>query len=283
MSRGIRINSPNTIYHVMARGNNREALFLTDGDRETYLRLWRKYKNELEFDVYAYVLMTNHVHWLIKTGRVAVSSIVHTIHGLYARIFNQAHERVGHVFQGRFKAEVCLNDRYFLTLCRYIHHNPLEAGLVNNLLDYPWSSYPDICGKRNDSLVKREFLLSFFGDYRTIQRMRQFIEIEVEDKDILPAKFEAELEGELEASPDVDYIQENEERPSMNELAKLAALNFNITINELQGDSRAPAHVQARKWFIQEAVRRHAFRRVEVARYLKKDRSLITKVLQDNY
>lgn len=115
------------LYHVTARGNNREALFLSDKDLETYLGLWRKYRTELEFDVYAYVLMTNHVHWLIRTGRVPISSIVHTIHGLYARIFNQKHHRVGHVFQGRFKAEVCTNDRYLLSLCRYIHRNPCRT------------------------------------------------------------------------------------------------------------------------------------------------------------
>ena len=93
MGREIRPNAINTVYHVIARGNNREALFLSDIDRETYLRLWKKYSRELEFDIYAYVLMTNHVHWLIRTGRVPISTIIHTIHSVYARIFNQTHKR----------------------------------------------------------------------------------------------------------------------------------------------------------------------------------------------
>lgn len=278
MGRKTRTIATYTLYHVTARGNNREALFLSDKDRETYLGLWRKYRTELEFDVYAYVLMTNHVHWLIRTGRVPISSIVHTIHGLYARIFNQKHQRVGHVFQGRFNADVCTNDRYLLSLCRYIHRNPLEAGIVKNLLNYLWSSYPDLCGLRTDPLVECGFLLGFFGGSTPVEELRRWVEGEeyAQESEIdIPEPIPDNMKV-----PGIRDMERNEARPSLDELTGTVVGCFNITVEELLGDSRAPTHVQARKQFIKEAVRQHAYKRAEVARFLKKDRSLVTKVLQ---
>lgn len=274
MGREPRPNANNTVYHVIARGNNRDALFLSDMDRETYLRLWRKYSRELEFEIYAYVLMTNHVHWLIRTGRVPISTIIHTIHSVYARVFNQTHERVGHVFQGRFKSQVCGDDRYVMSLCRYIHRNPLEAGLVKNLLEYPWSSYQDLCGKRSDTLIERGFWLDYFGEPMA-KELRQWVEENIE---------EHELEFEIkQAPPECKGIQINEDRTDLSELAGLIARRFQTTIEELQGDSRMLSCVLARKHFIKEAVLGHAYKRAEVARYLKKDRSLVTKVLQEKF
>ena len=274
MGRELRPNAINTVYHVIARGNNRDALFLSDMDRETYLRLWRKYSRELEFNIYAYVLMTNHVHWLIHTGRVPISTIIHTVHSVYARIFNQTHERVGHVFQGRFKSQVCKDDKYILSLCRYIHRNPLKAGLVENLLEYPWSSYPDLCGKKIDSLVDRGFWFEYFSEPMA-KGLREWVEGKVEEDEL---EFDAK-----QTVPDCKDIQLNEDRPGLNELAGLIAGRFQITIEELQGDSRLPSCVLARKYFIREAVQSHAYKRAEVARYLRKDRSLVTKVLQGEF
>ncbi|MFZ5645106.1 MAG: transposase [Bacillota bacterium] len=181
MGRRPRDKTPDTVYHVIARGNNREALFLSDKDRITYLELWRKYSSELEFDVYAYVLMTNHVHWMIRAGRVPISSIIHTIHGMYARKFNKTNNRVGHVFQGRFRSEICSNDRYVLSLCRYIHLNPVEAGIVNKPLEYTWSSYLDLCGIRKDPLVQGGFLLDYFNRSGT-NGLRRWVEEETTEE-----------------------------------------------------------------------------------------------------
>lgn len=271
MSRGLRPIAINTVYHAIARGNNRDALFLSDMDRQTYLRLWRKYSRELEFDIYAYVLMTNHVHWLIRAGRVPISTIIQAIHSVYARIFNQTHNRVGHVFQGRFESKVCTDEKYILSLCRYIHRNPLEAGLVKNLLEYPWSSYQDLCGKRIDSLVDRGFWLDYFSEPK-VKELRQWVEGEVEEPE-----FELEIK---QAESNCRDIKINEDRTGLDELAGLIAERFQTTIEELQGDSRMLSCVLARKHFIKEAVQIHAYKRAEVARYLKKDRSLVTKVLQ---
>lgn len=273
MSRDLRPYAINTIYHVTARGNNRDDLFLSDKDREAYLRLWRKYSQELEFDVYAYVLMTNHVHWLVRIGRVPISGVIHSIHSVYARIFNQANERIGHVFQGRFGSQVCLDDKYILSLCRYIHRNPLKAGLVENLSEYPWSSYPDLCGKRNDTLVNRGFWSDYFNGSIT-NELRELVEGGSEE-------YESELQLQTKQSLSrCKTFDKKEKRPSLDELAGVIAVDLQTTTEELQGTSRIQNCVLARKQFIKEAVRDHAYKRSEVARYLKMDRAFVTRVLQ---
>lgn len=273
MSRALRPHATNTIYHVTARGNNRDDLFLSDKDREAYLRLWRKYSQELEFDVYAYVLMTNHVHWLVRIGRVPISGVIHSIHSVYARIFNQANERVGHVFQGRFGSQVCLDDKYILSLCRYIHRNPLKAGLVENLSEYPWSSYPDLCGKRNDTLVN----MGFWSDYFNGSVAKELREL-VEGSAYEPV---SELAPQIKQPPLICTNDvKNEKRPGLDVLAAIIAKAFQISAAELQGESRAQNCVLARKHLIISAVQNYAYQRSEVARYLNKDRSLVTKVLE---
>lgn len=270
MGREPRKNGSGIVYHVMARGNNREALFLSDQDRETYLRLWRKYSKELGFEVYAYVLMTNHVHWLIRTGQVPISTIIHSIHGLYARNFNQTNQRAGHVFQGRFKSEVCTEDRYILSLCRYIHRNPLKAGLVKKLIDYPWSSYPDICGARKDGLVNRGFFLGYFGQ-PAVGGLRKWVE---EENDMY------QQESDFIIQPEHEGKKYSEERPSLEKIALAIVERYQTSVEDLQGEGRLQYHVKARRQFIVEAVQEHSYKRSEVARFLKKDRSLVTKIIQ---
>lgn len=271
MGRKNRLSAPGTIYHVIARGNNREPIFLSEKDYAAYLGIWRKYSQKLEFEVYSYVLMTNHVHWLIRTGRSPISSILHTTHGLYARHFNQIHGRVGHVFQGRFKSEICKDDRYLFALIRYIHRNPIEAGIVNNLRDYPWSSYLDILGIRNDPLVKPEFVTGLFPGAKSKSSFLQWVEGEGYDEEYFTET------SNLAHQP--IRLETKESVPGLESIAESACAVFNITINDLQGDSRKIKIVQARRMFIREAVIKHAYKRSDVARFLVKDRSLITKVL----
>jgi len=272
-----RDKTPDTVYHVIARGNNREALFLSDKDRNSYLELWRKYSREFEFEVYAYVLMTNHVHWMIRTGRVPISSIIHTIHGRYARTFNKKNNRVGHVFQGRFRSEICSDDRYVLALCRYIHLNPVEAGIVKKPLEYPWSSYKDLCGLRKDPLVKSEFLLGYFNR-SGVTGFRRWVEEETTEEMEQQHNI-CGVSNKLKPSNGNKEKKLIENRPDLKKLAEDAAGLFKMSPDELKSDSKLPSCVAARKDFIRRAVLEYAYRRSEVARFLKKDRSLITKVL----
>lgn len=143
MPRKPREKSSTGIYHVMVRGINKQDIFHCDKDREKYMGIIDKYKEICQFELYGYCLMSNHVHLLIKEGQQTISQIMLRLGTSYAHWYNQKYERIGHLFQGRFKSEIVEDDRYLLVVLRYIHQNPTKAGLVKTPKDYRWSSYSD--------------------------------------------------------------------------------------------------------------------------------------------
>lgn len=140
MARPLRVEFPGGLYHVIARGNERKAVFRDDRDREDYLRRLADYGQRLDFRVLAYCLMDNHVHLAIETGQVRLSRIMACLQSSYTQYFNRRHGRAGHLFQGRYKAFLIEKDRYALALLRYIHENPVKAGIVATPQEYAWSS-----------------------------------------------------------------------------------------------------------------------------------------------
>lgn len=140
MPRPPRLEFSGAVYHVIARGNEQRDVFRNDADREFYLRRLAHYRDQFRFRLYAYCLMSNHVHLALETGPVPLSRIVLALHGSYAQAFNQRHQRVGHLFQGRYKAFLVQKTSYLLALVRYIHENPVKAGLVSEPRLYRWSS-----------------------------------------------------------------------------------------------------------------------------------------------
>ncbi len=140
MSRPPRVEVAGGIYHVIARGNERRDVFRDDEDRRLYLGRLAECRDRYEFGVLAYCLMPNHIHLAIERGPVPLSKVILALHGFYSQKFNLRHERVGHLFQGRYKAFLVEQDRYLEGLIRYIHNNPVKAGLVEHAQAYPWSS-----------------------------------------------------------------------------------------------------------------------------------------------
>jgi len=156
MPRQTRQISSTNIYHVMLRGINRQDIF---EDKEDYVRFLTCMQQMLEpYDdlgnrqpplcsFYAYCLMSNHVHLLIKTHHEDIGATIKHLAVMYALYFNRKYSRAGHLFQDRFKSEPVNDIAYFTTLLRYIHQNPLKAGIVQNVSDYPWSSWQEYIGK----------------------------------------------------------------------------------------------------------------------------------------
>ena len=150
MARKARIFSETGVYHVMLRGINRQDIFESDKDYYKFLYII----NQVTFPVdetgrpmkpglvvYAYCLMPNHVHLLVKELNWKISDAIKFISGTYAGYFNKKYEHVGHLFQDRFRSEVVNDMEYFVTLLRYIHQNPVAGGLVRKIKDYRWSSW----------------------------------------------------------------------------------------------------------------------------------------------
>lgn len=147
MARKPRIEFPHAFYHVIARGNQRQKVFWKNEDYEDYLSRLKLYRDKFDFAIYAYCLMPNHVHLLIETGDVPLSKIMQSLQFSYTQSFNRRHKKVGHLFQGRYKAIVCDKDAYLLELIRYIHLNPARSKLVNKPQEYRWSSHWEYVGE----------------------------------------------------------------------------------------------------------------------------------------
>ena len=141
MARAWRIEYEGAYYHLLSRGNERRDIFLCDEDRRLFLDTIAECCERFEIELFSYVLMSNHYHLLLRTRRANLSKAMQWFAGTYTRRFNNRHGRSGHLFQGRFKSILVQNDAYVLQLSCYIHRNPLRAGLVRRLADYPWSSY----------------------------------------------------------------------------------------------------------------------------------------------
>jgi REP element-mobilizing transposase RayT len=164
MGRAWRIEYEGALYHVMSRGNERRDIFLDYDDHFAFLDLIGEFSERFEIDIYAYVLMKNHYHLLIRTNRANLSKAMQWLGVTYTRRFNDKHNRSGHLFQGRFKSIIVQNDAYLMQLSCYIHRNPLRAGIVKRLSHYRWSSYPTYAyGWRGQEWLSTELILSSSG------------------------------------------------------------------------------------------------------------------------
>jgi len=150
------------IYHVIARGNERKDIFLDDEDKNKFIQIIINKKNKNEYILYAYCLMNNHLHLLLKEQEDGISRIMRRINTAYAYYFNKKYNRVGHVFQNRFKSEPVENDRYLISLIRYIHNNPVKAKIANQPHQYKWSSY-SLYLKEQKCIIDKEEILNLFS------------------------------------------------------------------------------------------------------------------------
>ena len=141
MSRPLRIEFPGAVYHVTSRGDRREAIFEDDVDRSALLEVLAQALDRFEACALAWCLMGNHYHFVIHTQQANLSLLMRHINGVYTQRFNKRHNKVGHLFQGRFKAVLVDKDSYMLEVCRYVDLNPVRAGMVDEPGDWPWSSY----------------------------------------------------------------------------------------------------------------------------------------------
>lgn len=164
MARQQREKSSTGVYHVMLRGINRDDIFLEDEDKVVFLNTLLLKKSKEEYVLHAYCLMDNHVHLLIQEKEDDISRIMKRIGITYVRYFNKKYQRIGPLFQDRYKSEKVEDDGYLLTVMRYIHNNPVAAGLVKKPRAYHWSSYNDYLTKsKAASFVDTKLILGMFG------------------------------------------------------------------------------------------------------------------------
>ena len=160
MPRQARKKSDNGIYHIILRGINKQVIFEDEEDSAIFLSILREYKEISGYKLFAYCLMGNHVHLLIKAEQEPLEKIFRRVSGKYVFWYNNKYQRIGHLFQDRYKSEPVDTDAYLLTVIRYIHQNPLKSKLAKSVDDYLYSSYKEYIGDQKVPLTDTEFVLN---------------------------------------------------------------------------------------------------------------------------
>jgi putative transposase len=178
MPRAPRIDIPGLVYHVTSRGNRQSDLFHDEEDRGRFLRFLSQARDEFPFQLHAYCLMTNHYHLLLQTIEDSLANTMQYFKSHYAIWFNRKYKHTGHLHQGRYHSIPVETDAYFTTVARYIHLNPVRAGMVARPEDYRWSNYERLIHGKADPLVDSRFLLDYFGRDVAIQRQKYRLFVE---------------------------------------------------------------------------------------------------------
>ena len=255
MARPLRIEYPNAIYHVMARGNAKQALFHIEDDYRRMVDGLSKTVVRTGWDVFAYVFMPNHIHLFLRTPKPNLSKGMQYLLSGYANWYSKRHQRIGHLFQGRFRAELVENESYFWTLSRYIHLNPVRGKrpLVAHPRDWPWSSYPGFCSKANQvDWIDYDSVLNAWqaemGGSNSERAYRKFVESGIEQPPENPLA--AALEGWLLGSEEflkrmknllskpgqIDQVPKARKLSSLNatEVISIVAKYFGTTVESFQ-------------------------------------------------
>lgn len=173
MGRPLRLEFAGALYHITSRGDRREDIFAGDEDRLAWLDILGAVCERFNWICHAYCLMTNHYHVVVETIEGNLAKGMRQLNGVYTQYVNRTHGRLGHVFQGRYKAILVEKEAYLLELARYVVLNPLRAGMVARAVDWPWSSYPAMVGEViAPPWLAVDALLRAFGRTRREARMK---------------------------------------------------------------------------------------------------------------
>nr|WP_092070414.1 transposase [Dendrosporobacter quercicolus]NSL48238.1 transposase [Dendrosporobacter quercicolus DSM 1736]SDM10180.1 REP element-mobilizing transposase RayT [Dendrosporobacter quercicolus] len=182
MPRKARQKSESGIYHIVMRGINRQNIFEDEEDCMKFMQTIQKYKEKSRYEVYAYCLMGNHVHLLLKIGQEPLEQVMRRICGSYVFWYNTKYQRVGNLFQDRFKSEPVEDDIYLLSVQRYIHQNPVDAGLAKRVGQYQWSSFTEYT--TTAKVADTDFILGIFNADRAAA-IKRFIQHNQEVKAVV--------------------------------------------------------------------------------------------------
>ena len=268
MARPLRIEYPGAVYHVTSRGNEKKPVFKDDTDRQNFLNTLQHVNKRYHWICHANCLMTNHYHLLIETPDGNLALGMRQLNGVYTQLFNKRHGRVGHLFQGRYKAILIQKDSHLLEVCRYVVLNPVRAKMVERPDDWKWSSYLATAGKtKPHPCLTTGWVLGQFSGKRgkAEQEYRKFVQwgigkptiwTEVRGQTLLGEEsFVDELVDHLKKHKDIPEIPRSQrytDRPSLEKL-------FN---------EKTAGNKTKRNKAIRESVEKHGYRQREVADHL---------------
>jgi putative transposase len=285
MGRPLRLHAPGATYHVTLRGNHQQDIFFAPADRHRLNDLFGRALEEFNARLHAYCYMTNHIHALIQVGDVPLGKLMMRVAGQYARTTQARLRTTGHLFEKRYYPVLVDAGQYLLNLLRYIHLNPVRAGLAASPAAYPWTSHHAYTAMRSEPWVTTNFALAQFSTdrARAIRAYTRFVnEADLDARS--PLEDSNASDRRILGSDDFarGLLGQNwkpKSRKSVDVLIQEACGHFNCTRDELISQSRKSHLVAARGWVVHEAVTGRIASIAEVARKLNRDESSLRHAL----
>jgi putative transposase len=274
MPRGRRVDGPGTVHHVMIRGLERREIFRDDADRWNLIERLERLIPLWGGSCFAWVLMGNHIHLLLRSRDLSLAWLMRRVNTGFATRFNRRHERVGYLFQNRFKSRLVSDEADLLNLLRYVHLNPLRASLVDDLdalARFPWAGHGALVGYRRAFAFENvELVLSLFGAERAAARkkLREWMALPLDGDCPLPDALEgdaAEQHDLLAAAALPGPRTQQHAAPSLDELVDQISRRFSVSPHELARGARHERATRARAVIAFIAVVRRGLPITEVA------------------
>ncbi len=284
MARKSRIHYPGAVYHVILRGNGGQDIFYSKADRYRLYLLLQEGIERYGHRIHAFCLMTNHLHFAIQVGDIPLSKIIQNISFRYTRYINRRKNRMGHLFQGRYKALLIDADSYLLELVRYIHNNPLRAGIVKAPEGYDWSSHRSYLGKETISWLTTDWVLSQFAKHekRAQHLFQEFCMRGAQEehrKEFHRGTREGRILGDDRFCEEVINQTGREDKafPTLKQLAKSICEIYRIDETTLIAPGKQQPGAEARAvaaYFIQDAGKPSL---TDLGKYLRRDVSALSR------
>jgi REP element-mobilizing transposase RayT len=280
MARRPRVFAAGVLYHVIARGNQRQKIFTSDSDYRAYIERLARYRKKYDYKLHAYCLMPNHVHLLLESSEHPLAKLMQGLQQSYSQYFNLKHRKTGHVFEGRYKAILCQKEEYLLQLIRYIHLNPVRAGMVGSPERYRYSGEHAYLQGKATEMIDPAPVLSMLGGK---QAYRRFVRdglseghkeeyYVVEDQRFLGV--EGFGERLLKKEP-----RKRPTRRSIETVVSELAKQLKIELQAMRSPDRGWAISKARTIAAYVLVRRLGYRLSDVAAYFRRDMATLATLL----
>jgi REP-associated tyrosine transposase len=282
MARKPRLFAPGVLYHVIVRGNQRRKTFLKPSDYEVYLEKLAQYRQRCGVTVYAYCLMPNHVHLLLECSRTPLAKFMQGLQQSYTQYHNRTYKKVGHLFQGRYKAILCQKDAYLLELVRYIHLNPVRSKLARSAENYPYSGDRAYRAGKPSAIIDPGTVLKMIGGPAGY---RKFLQDGLSDghRDEFYEVEDQRFLGKEEFGEGLRREHEEKERPKKKKsmaavIAEMAKV-LKVEPEELHAPNRSRRISRQRTLVAYVLARRGGFTVKEVAQYFGRDTTTISSLM----
>ena len=272
------------MYHVTLRGNHQQAIFFTATDRVRMNDLFAEGVERFDARLHAYCYMTNHLHALVQVADTPLGALMRRVGGQYARMTQARLETTGHLFEKRYHQVLVDTDAYLRELVRYIHLNPVRAGLASLPSEYPWTSHHAYLGRRHEPWVTTDFALSQFSPHR--DHAVKAYEIFLGQTPVATSPLDARNPSDSRILGDDDFARrmlgsewKPRSRKSLDQLVAESCKNFSVTERDLRSPRRDAKIVAARAWVANEAIEGRIASVAAVARMFNRNESSLRRAL----